>query len=277
MMDAPTTTTNFLIDVFCRVDDQMQNVPKHPQARLWPSEVVTLALLYALKGGSARAHYRWLKRDFVKLSPHLPERTRLMRLFKTHWQWSCRFMAQPTLLGVIDTKGIEMIHSCRQGRGLGGGGIHRWIVGVTLDVLLNRLGRVVGWRWAPANIHDKRFRPLIEALSDQMLVRGDLGFHAAEGDPSNLKICPQGQWNGRMLVETIFSMLMELAHLKKVAHRASMCVLDWPLSWWRLMSWYNGMVCLRMKMDLYTYPLLNSFYEPNKLVSLVFIYSHGIF
>src|SRR2546427_7024691 len=29
----------------------------------------------------------------------------------------------------------------------------------------------------------------------------DTGFHAAEGDPTNLKLCPRGEWQNRMLVE----------------------------------------------------------------------------
>jgi hypothetical protein len=33
-------------------------VPKHPQASLWPSEVVTLGLLHALKGVGNRPFYR---------------------------------------------------------------------------------------------------------------------------------------------------------------------------------------------------------------------------
>jgi hypothetical protein len=43
-------TEHFIIDLFCRVDDLMPAVQKHTQARLYPSEVVTLALLFALKG-----------------------------------------------------------------------------------------------------------------------------------------------------------------------------------------------------------------------------------
>ena len=46
------TTVEFIIALFCQVDDHMQGLPKHPQATLWPSEVVTLGMLHALKGGS---------------------------------------------------------------------------------------------------------------------------------------------------------------------------------------------------------------------------------
>lgn len=95
------TTLDFITELFCRVDDQMKNIPKHPQASLWPSEIVTLGLLHALKGVDNRAFYRWLIRDYRNLFPHLPERTRLFRLFKTHGDGTDRFLASPTLLGVV--------------------------------------------------------------------------------------------------------------------------------------------------------------------------------
>ena len=36
------------------------------------------------KGGSKRAFYRWLVRDWLAFFPRLPERTRLFRLWATH-------------------------------------------------------------------------------------------------------------------------------------------------------------------------------------------------
>src|SRR5215472_2442388 len=78
------TTIEFITALFCQVDDQLSGLPKHPEARLWPSEVVTLGLLHALKGVGNRPFYRWLTRDYRTLFPRLPERTRLFRLLKTH-------------------------------------------------------------------------------------------------------------------------------------------------------------------------------------------------
>src|SRR6267142_1196111 len=104
------TTVDFITALFCEVDEQLRAIPKHPEAHLWPSEVVTLGLLHALKGGGNRAFYRWLTRDSRALFPQLPERTRLLRLFKTHQDWTQVFLAAPTVLGVIDTYGIELIH-----------------------------------------------------------------------------------------------------------------------------------------------------------------------
>ena len=51
------------------------------------------------------------------------------------------------------------------------------------------------------------------------LPSSDTGFHAAEGDPSNLKLCERGEWQDRMLVETVLSMLTVVCHFKKVMHR----------------------------------------------------------
>ena len=70
------STVDFITALFCRIDDKMQSVPTHPQAHLYPSEVVTIALLFALKGVGPRAFYRWLARDYRPLFPRLPERTR---------------------------------------------------------------------------------------------------------------------------------------------------------------------------------------------------------
>jgi hypothetical protein len=48
----------FITVLFYRVDEHMRAVPTHPDAYLWPSEVVTLGLLPALKGVGNRAFYR---------------------------------------------------------------------------------------------------------------------------------------------------------------------------------------------------------------------------
>src|SRR5258705_7177438 len=137
------TTLNFITAFFYEVDEQMRAIPNPPHARLWPSEVVTLGLLHALKGGGNRAFYRWLTRDYRARFPGLPERTRLLRLFATHQAWTQAFLAAPTVLGVIDTYGIELIHPMREGRSpqqIGRKGLsnHRWIVGGKLCLLLNQ-------------------------------------------------------------------------------------------------------------------------------------------
>jgi len=156
------TTVELITALFYHIDQQMHAMPKHPEAHLWPSEVVTLGLLHALKGVGNRPFYRWLTRDYRALFPRLPERTRLFRLLKTHQDWTQVFLAAPTVLGVIDTYGIELIHPIREGRSpqqIGRKGLsnHRWIVGGKLCLLLNQYGLVVGWACATANVADNTF------------------------------------------------------------------------------------------------------------------------
>ena len=66
------TTPDFIIALFYAVDQDILDVPKHPEAKLYPSEVVTLALLHAIKGGGTRAFSRWLTRDYLPLFPTCP-------------------------------------------------------------------------------------------------------------------------------------------------------------------------------------------------------------
>ena len=40
-------TIEFITALFCQVDNHLSGLPKHPEAHLWPSEVVTLGLLHA--------------------------------------------------------------------------------------------------------------------------------------------------------------------------------------------------------------------------------------
>src|SRR5712691_10428620 len=56
------TTVDFITALFYEIDEQLRAIPTHPQAHLWPSEVVTLGLLHALKGGSNRPFSRWRTR-----------------------------------------------------------------------------------------------------------------------------------------------------------------------------------------------------------------------
>lgn len=222
------TTEYFIIDLFCRVDDAMPDAVKHRQAKLYPSEVVTLALLFALKGVGNRAFYRWLARDYkASLFPHLPDRTRLFRLFNTHRRWTERFMAEPSLIGLIDTFGIELIHPRREGRserqmGKKGKSNARWIVGGKLCLLVNHLGLIVNWACSTANVYDgseAAFQALVDEVADWMVVFSDEGFIKKDWFPTNLNPCKRGEWNTRMLIETILSMLTTVCHLKKVAHR----------------------------------------------------------
>jgi hypothetical protein len=49
-----------------------------------------------------------------------------------------------------------------------------------------------------------------------MIVLSNTGFHTAAGDPRSLQLCPRGEWQDRMLVETVLAMLTLVCHYKKV-------------------------------------------------------------
>jgi hypothetical protein len=61
------------------------------------------------------------------------------------------------------------------------------------------------------------FGDTTQQVDGRMIVLSDTGFHAAEGDPSNLKLCQRGEWQDRMLVETVLSMLTLVCHLTPIS------------------------------------------------------------
>jgi hypothetical protein len=136
------TTIDIITDIFCFVDDAMNDLPKHSQAKLHPSEVVTIGILYTLKGGHFRAFHRWLQRDYTDLFPGLPDRTRLLRLLEVHQAWCDKLMADPSFFTVIDSYPIELLFPIREGRssqqvGKKGKDKGRWTIGIKLCWLLN--------------------------------------------------------------------------------------------------------------------------------------------
>jgi hypothetical protein len=96
--------------------------------------------------------------------------------------------------------------------------------------VLNQWRLIVGWACDTANIYDSTLHPLIEPVCDKMMVlaashcssAGDFAgrqIHPQEGEPDNLTIGRRGEWQVRMLVETVLSLLTNVCHLKKLAHR----------------------------------------------------------
>jgi hypothetical protein len=234
-MDVMDDTQSFVIDLFCRVDAAMEGQTRHPQAALWPSELVTLGLLFVIKGRPERAFYRWARRDLLPLFPRLPERTRFFRLLAAHYQWTERFLAEPTPFGVADSYGIELIQTRRLGRSphqiaRRGYCAGRWIAGVKLGWVINSQTKVCAWDAQGANVYDANaFAPLISKYADRMIVLADCNFHKSpfhrknDPDPPNLKICPRNQWNERRIIETAFSLVTGVFGLKHLTERA------WPM------------------------------------------------
>lgn len=245
------TTEEFITELFYLADEKLKNQPQHRQAKLALSEVVTLALLFALKGASTRHFYRWLKRDYLPMFPNLPERTRLFRLFKQYRYVANEFLADPTILGVADSFGIEMCHPVREKRfperqrlGKKGKSNSRWIVGGKLCVVLNKFGLVCGFQTATANVYDTEFHALLKEFEKEMIILADTGFYAKDGNPTNVKICKRGSWNGRMVVESVFSLITRCCQGKQMRHRVWECFemrLGFLLAIFNILQLWNGL------------------------------------
>jgi len=225
------TTEDIILHIFCKTDDSLLEIPKHSQSKLYPSELVTIGILFCLKGGCFRAFYRWLKRDYGDWfgQGQLPERTRLQRLLKTHQAWCDLLMADPSFFTVIDTYPIELLFPIREGRskhqvGKKGRDKGRWSIGIKLCWLLNETCRVVSWDWNTMNVYDKHFHPVVEPFIGQTIVLADFGFRDKDGVPENLKLCKKGTWNERMCVETVFSMVTLVCDLKRIRHRVAVYI-----------------------------------------------------
>ncbi len=223
------STSEFIIALFCRVDDALEGQVKHPRSKLWPSELATLGILRILKGVPFRSFYRWLTRNFTHLFPHLPDRTRLLRLLYTYCGLADAFLVplkKKSQTGIMDSFGVEMLHPKREGRsdsqyarkGLSN---HRWIIGAKFCPLLDAKGNIVDWNFDTANVHDSTFHHLAER-NPSVQVLADSNFHKSDqrgGDPSNLTICHRGENNQRMIIETVFSLWADVLGLKRTTTR----------------------------------------------------------
>jgi hypothetical protein len=219
-------TDEIIIRLFCMVDDQLGAVNKRSDAHLYASEIVTIGLLSALKGGRFRAFYRWLDANYRAFFPNLPERSRLVRLLRDYAGLTLDFLAEPSFFTVIDTYGIELIHPRREGRspqqiGKKGKSNGRWIVGVKLAWLINDAGEVVDWSWDTANAPDNVFRPLATSYDGETIALADQGLREKDALPSNIKLCERNTWNERFTIETNLSWVTELFHTKKLYHRVT--------------------------------------------------------
>ena len=163
-------------------------------------------------------------------------------------------------------------------------------------LLLNQWGLIVGWACDTANVYDSVFHPIIEQFRDEMIILADTHFHLSafclsadrqaqagsqEGDPDNLKICRRGEWNVRMLVETVFSMLTTVSHFKKLAHLPIACLpigrarqvaygstskLILALRWLPSIFWCNGMAYSPTEMASFPCLSLSSACEPTSTI-----------
>ena len=215
---------DIIIRLFCMVDDKLAKVNKRSNAHLYPSQIVTIGILFTLKGVPYRAFYRWLKGDWWHLLPQLPECSRRLRLLAEYDYLTDSFLVAPQEESVIDSYGVELLHPRRQGRRraqIGEKGIsnHRGIGGGKRCWLISPPGPISDRAWAPANTHDQHFREVGEAWTEQTHVLSDLGFRKRGHEPLNWRFCQHGERHDRMVGERVFSLVTVLNHLKKIFHR----------------------------------------------------------
>lgn len=216
-------TDEVFIGVCWSVDAELGTVKKYSQAKLHPSEVVTLMRFFAIKGGRYRAFYRWILFNYQTLCPNAPHYSRLLRLYRTHAYVCERFLASISTMSMIDTYGIELIHPRREGRSARqlsrtGKSNGRWIVGAKWVILINQRGEIVDWCWDTANEHDTTFRELALAYKDETVMFSDLGFRKKDHPPANFHDWQKGEWNDRYVIECVFRWMNDKFHAKHLFH-----------------------------------------------------------
>lgn len=218
-------TEEIITRLFCMVDDKLGGVKKRKNAHLYASEIVTIGILFCLKGVHYRAFYRWLKGDWHHLFPNLPSLDRLLRVLEKYETLTDTLLVEPEAESIIDSYGIELIHPIREGRsdrqvGKKGKSNHRWIVGIKLCWLITPSGQVIEWGWESANKHDQTFRDVGLQWIDQTDVLSDFGFRKRGETEPKWHFCAHGERNERMIVERVFSVITVVNHFKKIFHRA---------------------------------------------------------
>ncbi len=77
---------------------------------------------------------------------------------------------------------------------------------------------MVAWDWNTANPADQRFVQVAAPFAGRTITLADTGFNAVDR-PANLKLCARGEWNERMLIETVLSRVHRVCRLKYLWHR----------------------------------------------------------
>lgn len=242
----------FIILLFCLVDECTGELEQHPNSKLHPSEIVTLALLKRMSGKAYRRFQVWLKT--TGLFSRLPDYTRLCRLFHQYKEVIEVFSRESlqTDWAVLDSVICETIHPIREGRKTQWVGKNkskgRWMVGMKIAILVSPQGHILGWETDTANIHDKHFSWIVEDVSFQVLT--DKGFHAREGDPENLTICNRGEQNQRMVVESVFSLCKRLLGLNNIVTKTRQ---GFELAVASIFALFNLLLEMNKRLGLFTH------------------------
>jgi hypothetical protein len=130
-----------------------------------------------------------------------------------------------SLIGTASRHKWHRLHPRRKGRseeqiGKKGKSNQRWIVRGKLYFVLDHLGRIVDWECDTANLYDgSAFQHLVDKFKHEMVIFSDTGLAKQAWYPTNLRLCQRGEWNVRIVIETVLSMLTYICHFKHMAHK----------------------------------------------------------
>jgi hypothetical protein len=217
-------TEDISIQIFCLVDDRMKDMLKHSHAKAAPCELVTIGILFALKGRYFRACYCWPCCDHTTLIVGLAKRTRMPRFLRRLEDLYGRMLVDPPFLTAIDSYPIELLFPIREGPclqqvGKQGEDKGLWTVDIKLHWLFNNQGQAADWYCTGLATHDQQFHPLIYRYDGITIVLSDLGFRCEDDVPANLKLRRKVIWSERMRMETALSMVTVGCDLKWLRHR----------------------------------------------------------
>jgi hypothetical protein len=243
----------FIILLFCMIDECTGELEQHGNAKLHPSEIVTLALLKRMSGKAYRRFLVWLR--VTGLFPRLPDYTRLCRLFHQYEEvidvFSRQLGSLPVDWAVLDSVHCEVIHPIREGRKTKWVGKNkskgRWVVGMKVIAVVTPGGDILDWTLDTSNIHDTHFAWIVERFDVKVL--SDTGFHSKNGDPENLKICKRGEQNERMVVESVFSLLKRLLGLNQIQAKSRA---GFELTISSIFALFNLLLEMNRRLGLYT-------------------------
>jgi hypothetical protein len=209
----PVSIIDIATVLYCRIDDELK-CEEHEQAKLSVSELVTIGVLFTLKGVSFRRFHTWLSGNLAGCFPKLPERSRLQRRLIQYQQMVKEFLAQPSFFCVADSYGVELRHPIREFHqpktsrvGSKGKSNKRWIHGMKVLVVINDQAEIVHFAIALAGQADKVFNSLLASYNQQTIILVDLGFRDKDCVPDCIKLRQHKTWSERMSIEQLFSQL----------------------------------------------------------------------
>jgi hypothetical protein len=176
------TPDTFLTALYVAVDEILFTAPPMPhpgpQAGLWPSEVVTLALFSQwARFGSERDFYRYATTHLRPAFPTLPSRTQLNRLIRgahaalLHVSQRLAARLGPATYEILDGTGVRARNRQRRGVGwlpdrvaIGRCARLGWYEGFRLLLDITPRGAITGYGVGPANTNDRQLAETFLAL-----------------------------------------------------------------------------------------------------------------